>query len=215
MKATKVTKTMKAIFKSRSGNHHTDTIGMSEEMLEKLADRITTNFGKTNKLDLSFFGTTKLKWLEDLLLGYNPKSGRLMVVTEVLAVRLWTLIFNKIQKEEYLILGFDLVGINESAYNDTYPELKEYIDNKQIKVKKKENGISYSTIGIRGIQERVLGQRSIEFVELNIQSDCYMWEDIDHSLEVEFNLWLNQDYALMERYTNPCNPCNPCNPYND
>jgi len=198
----------KATFKIYAGNHHTDYIGMSEEMLERIAKRITSDFKETNELDLSFLGNTKLKWLEDLLLGFNPWLGRdrPLMVTGILAERLWTLILDEIEKKEYVISGFDLKGISENAFGNNL-ELKKYVEDKKIIVKKKENGISYSTLGIRGIQERVLNRCPIEFVEWSIKSDCYKWEDIDHSLEIEFNLWLDKDAELLERYSMGIEPC--------
>jgi hypothetical protein len=177
-----------AYFEGFGGNHHTDYIGMSEDMLEIIADRLMVNFAETKKLDLSFFGTEKQKWLEQLVLGYNPWNDGRTVVTEILSQKLWTMILNKIKEKEYLITGFDLEGVNESFYDTAPMGIKEHVGKKWIKVRKNPNGISFFSLKLLGnVHERTLESHPIKFVEFSLQSEGYNFTDINHTIEKEFN----------------------------
>jgi len=180
-----------AYFNSACGFQHTEYVGMSKEMLVKIAKRLTINYSKTKKLDLEFFGTRRLLFLEHLLLGYSSVSK--LVVTEILAVYLWEEIFKLIKENEYEIKAGDISNL---AYVPFYCDIHYVIRNE-------DNGISIERVYEKFDNKiNFIPQTPINFCkEFNIEAYGYdNFKDMFHNISTEFELWLNRDEDQAKRY---------------
>ena len=170
-----------AYFDSECGNHHVEYVDMTQDMLVKIAKRLTINYKETKKLDLSFMITHKLLFLEELVIGYA--SIQKLVVTEILSVYLWKEIFKIIDTDEYIIEA-NIKRYYSSCDIDYI--IKNYEDGIQI-----EAGVNMKNIPLTPI---------VFCKEFIVTARSYMWYDIYHDIDTEFKLWLNQDPDLIERY---------------